>query len=786
VPRFSPVFSLVLLSVLPACSGPTEPLAGARCGDGALSTEEACDDGNAVDTDGCTSACALARCGDGLVQEGVEGCDDGNTDHGDDCGNDCVAARCGDGVVQAGLEACDDGNDSDEDGCLSNCIAARCGDGNVHAGIEECDDQNLDDADACTNACADAVCGDGVLRSDLAAAEVGYEACDDENLSDFDACTNACLIARCGDGVERSDRVEGDEGFEACDDGNDDDTDACTTRCADARCGDGFLRDGIEDCDDGNGLDDDGCVAGCVIARCGDGVVRADLQPGDPGYEACDDDNRDEADGCTNSCLDALCGDGILRLDLNPGHEGYEACDDGNPSDEDACLTSCLQADCGDGFVWDGEEACDDNNAVQTDACLNDCTRASCGDGHRREDLEVGADDFEYCDDGDDDWADGCGSLCQFPVVQITAGWSFACALRAGGKVSCWGDNFYGQVGDNSETERRAPVPIVQPYRLVEGLPGFPPSREPVGITQIDAGRNHVCALTDNGGRVACWGANDVGQLGNGQTSSNELEAVWVINLANVRQVAAGTAHSCAIKNDRTVSCWGYNEFGELGFPGQHDSAFPAANVPNVLGAQVLSIHANHSCVYAAGRESYCWGANGNRQVVNRPVSVSPPNLYWMPVDSTVAGANHSCVIGQDFQDVVCRGKNIAGQVASQDFDGVGLQTVELGAGAGIPVGLALGSEHSCASTGSGRAYCWGNNMDGQLAQDGRSARRPVQQVDLGEDLVHSLAAGADFTCALTRQRQVRCWGDNSDGQLGANSNVQRSMTASSPIEIPL
>ncbi len=80
------------------------------CGDGRIQSPEQCDDGNTVDTDGCTSLCKNARCGDSLVRAGVEECDDGNALNTDDCTNSCNAAKCGDGYVRAGVEECDDGN----------------------------------------------------------------------------------------------------------------------------------------------------------------------------------------------------------------------------------------------------------------------------------------------------------------------------------------------------------------------------------------------------------------------------------------------------------------------------------------------------------------------------------------------------------------------------------------------------------------------------------------------------------------------------------------------------
>ncbi len=213
--------------------------AAAQCGDGVRSGQEACDDGNGDDGDGCSSACALetdyacptagdecvliALCGNGII-EGSETCDDRDRDSGDGCsatcarepgwncplaGTACVAAACGDGVV-AGLEACDDGDTDDGDGCDSSCRLEEgyycpaanadceltvCGDGVVQ-GLEECDDQNLAVGDGCTPFCkreprcangdCEAVCGDGVRWMP--------EECDDSNTLAGDGCSPTCTV----------------------------------------------------------------------------------------------------------------------------------------------------------------------------------------------------------------------------------------------------------------------------------------------------------------------------------------------------------------------------------------------------------------------------------------------------------------------------------------------------------------------------------------------------------------------------------------------------------------
>lgn len=120
------------------------------CGNSASDVGEECDDGNAVDGDGCDSNCTVTACGNGVVTQGEE-CDDGNLNNSDGCQADCFVARCGDAIIDPG-EECDDGPETAA--CDLDCTVAMCGDGTVNATAgEECDDENGIDGDGCTAIC---------------------------------------------------------------------------------------------------------------------------------------------------------------------------------------------------------------------------------------------------------------------------------------------------------------------------------------------------------------------------------------------------------------------------------------------------------------------------------------------------------------------------------------------------------------------------------------------------------------------------------------------------------
>lgn len=123
------------------------------CGDGTMDADEACDDGNAVDTDACLSNCQLASCGDGIVQQGVEACDDGTNDGAyGGCNPGCgsLAPHCGDGTVQAGVEHCEGATGFASVGCdaclfdFSATTQLYCNGTCTWAGAEGCDQADAD------------------------------------------------------------------------------------------------------------------------------------------------------------------------------------------------------------------------------------------------------------------------------------------------------------------------------------------------------------------------------------------------------------------------------------------------------------------------------------------------------------------------------------------------------------------------------------------------------------------------------------------------------------------
>ncbi len=282
------------------------------------------------------------------------------------------------------------------------------------------------------------------------------------------------------------------------------------------------------------------------------------------------------------------------------------------------------------------------------------------------------------------------------PVDEMLAlGDYHTCHLHSDGTVSCWGWNEYGQTGQSIQDNSQEAV--------IASL---------TGITQITAGSYHTCALNWLG-KVYCWGRNNVGQLGNEQVKET-VQPILVEGLTDqtIRQISAGSTHTCALNQSGQIYCWGSNKDGKLGAGSNNSYSDRALSVIGLENAFVqVSAGGSHTCALDNAGKVWCWGdgkdgqtGQGNFEDQSVPVMV---NGLQTPAIKISSGWYHVCV--QTIEGKVnCWGKNTKGQLGNASTVSQAKPVPVVGLYDGVAY-LAAGGQESCAVKGD-TLYCWGDD----------------------------------------------------------------------------
>jgi alpha-tubulin suppressor-like RCC1 family protein len=286
-------------------------------------------------------------------------------------------------------------------------------------------------------------------------------------------------------------------------------------------------------------------------------------------------------------------------------------------------------------------------------------------------------------------------------ATAVVNGKGFSCALLSDQSVRCWGENGRGQLGNNSTLDSATPVAVL-------GLSG---------VVQLAAGFNHACARLGDA-TVRCWGENSSGQLGDGNSGSNATTIVTA-GISNVLWLAAGELHTCAVQTAGTVQCWGANHDGRLGDGSTSASPTPvtvsgltAATTPGAL-----ALGAEHSCALKSDGQIACWGWDGYSQLGQGSSIGSSATPLAVPDTSNatqvVAGARYTCARIND-GSARCWGNDTHGQLGRGDdgSSGPSAEPVQTLSDASV---LSGGHYFTCATVAAGAPKCWGLNNYGQV-----------------------------------------------------------------------
>eukprot|EP01083_Nonionella_stella_P156177 505381_1 len=383
--------------------------------------------------------------------------------------------------------------------------------------------------------------------------------------------------------------------------------------------------------------------------------------------------------------------------------------------------------------------------------------------------------------------------------------------------LKCWGWNSGSQLGLG------IPAPSIGglPDQMGDNLPNIDIGIDAADIVQVATGQTHTCVVAigaTNG--TKCFGSNLYGELGYGDTiergGTPETMGSYLpfvdLGTNKALQVATGNGFTCALLYNfglfkKVIKCWGRNTFGQLGLGHTSNQgnvpndAFPSVDLgPGFEPVQVI-VGVDRSCALSLSNSVKCWGRGsygklGYEDTLSRGTASSQMGINLLPISlgtgfnfnviQIAIGEDHSCALSAD-NTVKCWGRNNFGQLGIGDTltrgDSVGdmgnnLAPVQLGFDT---IQITTGAFHSCALSNNNDVKCWGKNTGGQLGAgdtlnrgDGAIPMLSLIPIALGSAFgppMH-IEAGYSHVCAVSMFDKVKCWGGNTFGELGLEHTI--------------
>jgi alpha-tubulin suppressor-like RCC1 family protein len=316
-------------------------------------------------------------------------------------------------------------------------------------------------------------------------------------------------------------------------------------------------------------------------------------------------------------------------------------------------------------------------------------------------------------------------------AAQVSAGLRHTCAVLQDGRLICWGSNDYGQLGTNDDSPR--PDPVQEATGARDWL-------------QVSAGDGHTCAVTTDG-RLLCWGR---GPLGNGEQSGSLVPVQEFTEADDWAQVSAGGyGFTCAVKTDGRLFCWGYGSYGSLGTGVRTITYVPVQEVTEADDWAQVSAGRLHTCAVKTDGRLFCWGYNAFGELGNNDDSHSlEPVQEFTQEDwaQVAAGGYHTCAVKTDGQ-LFCWGGDIRGVLGAADTsdDRGSLVPMQEGSRSRDWAQVAGSRLHTCAAQSDGRVSCWGGGC-----------HTPNRRFTGASDWIQ-VAVGDSETCALSRDGLLVC-----------------------------
>ncbi len=352
-------------------------------------------------------------------------------------------------------------------------------------------------------------------------------------------------------------------------------------------------------------------------------------------------------------------------------------------------------------------------------------------------------------------------------INSIDSGDAEMCLILASGVLNCSGFNFYGQLGNGNSLASSVFQTAISPVGVLN-------------VQSVSTAGETTCAvynLSTGEQQIHCTGRGDTGELGNGlNLNSNTMKKVDFssfsshqtdINTCSV--IAAGDYTNCGINASGALKCWGDNGEGEVATGSSGGVSTSASQAVN-LTTGVTSVSSGQNEVCAIQNEAaYCWGQNSNGSIGSaNPTLYNPTPLpvVGMNTGVTAISVGYFFVCAIKNGGVWCWGDNSFGQFGNGSTTSAGVPQSALILTSGVTA-ISAGMNTACAIQ-NGNVFCWGRSI----------STVPIQITGLNAP-AKAISTGNGYACALLNNSEVKCWGDNSNGQLGNNTRVSSAVPVS-------
>jgi len=369
--------------------------------------------------------------------------------------------------------------------------------------------------------------------------------------------------------------------------------------------------------------------------------------------------------------------------------------------------------------------------------------------------------------------------------IQVAAGAAHTCVLTFDGSVWCWGANSFGEIGvpasggsgggggagGSAGATVNSPVQVALPDNLAATQIAVAGAGEGTSGCALEEVSLSCAVLSDQ--RVSCWGTGEY----DGNSANFDGSPTIVASLSNAKQVAVGGNHACVVKTNDELLCWGKNTAtdGEpIGQLGLNPTDYPFLAAPELVLSDVAQVSAGngHTCAVKNDGSVVCWGCNAFSQL-GLGVAVienqfQPGVVALSGVDELAAGGRHTCA--RFGNEMACWGSDYTGALGIANYTVVADPTNVAVAAVKL---IAAASESSGAvGTSENALSLWGRGYEGSRPPDHYYSPNAT-----GYKEVIDFSLGDHHACFINVDRELKCWGNDDFGQVGDGDDNTTKMT---------